>query len=96
MLLTAEPVVAGETVKVGVVPAALTVHGPQARASIGTFEHSTAVGDLNADGVADLVILSPTASEPASARLVCGAVYVLFGPSSCSPGSLGVVRERPE
>ncbi|MFC2173812.1 hypothetical protein ACFLU6_14465 [Acidobacteriota bacterium] len=37
-------------------------------------------GDLNGDGVMDLVLGARAASGPANSRLACGELYVVFGP----------------
>jgi hypothetical protein len=43
------------------------------------FARSAATGDLNADGIVDLVLGVPFADGPSNSRAGCGEVYVLYG-----------------
>ncbi|MFC2173358.1 hypothetical protein ACFLU6_12095 [Acidobacteriota bacterium] len=71
------PLSAGTSVDLRTAPADVVIHGA------GTFDNlggAVAVGDLNGDGLGDLVIGAPHAEGPADQRLQAGEVYVLFGP----------------
>lgn len=68
-----------EIVTVGIVPAALTIHGPLADDPI-VWRGTTAVGDLNLDGFPDLVIAIRDGDGPASSRTEAGEVHGRFGP----------------
>lgn len=60
-----------------------TVIGPRADAQIGRM---FAVGDLNGDGVDDLVVCDPVADSATESRFrKSGRVYVLFAPSQAAP-----------
>jgi hypothetical protein len=53
---------------------------------------SLAVGDINGDGIADLIIGAPSAAGPENRRPDAGEVYVIFGPP---PASLDLARSKP-
>jgi len=44
-----------------------------------TFGSSVAVGDVNGDGIADIVVAAPAADGPSNTRSSAGEVYVIFG-----------------
>ncbi|MGQ9602118.1 MAG: PKD domain-containing protein [Candidatus Bipolaricaulia bacterium] len=53
---------------------------------------SLAVGDINGDGIADLIIGAPSAAGPENRRPDAGEVYIVFGPP---PASLDLARSKP-
>lgn len=53
---------------------------------------SLATGDINGDGIADLIIGAPSAAGPENRRENAGEVYVIFGPP---PASLDLARTKP-
>jgi hypothetical protein len=54
----------------------LVIFGPEPTASLGS---SLAVGDVNGDGIADIVMGAATSSRPDGQRLFAGTLYVIFG-----------------
>ncbi len=54
---------------------------------------SLAMGDINGDEIADLIIGAPSADGPENWRTHAGEVYVIFGPP---PASLDLARTKPD
>ena len=73
-------------------PANLTVAGADAEDDLGA---AVASGDVNEDGVADLLIGAPKADGPDETRDRAGEVYVVFGSSSLR-GALDIDRDEQD
>lgn len=54
----------------------IVIHGADANDRLGT---SLAVGDVNGDGIADIIVGAPGADGPGEARSGAGELYVIFG-----------------
>ena len=58
------------------------------------FARSLATGDLNADGITDLILGVPLADGPSNSRLSAGEVYVLYGRTSW-PATIDIRNPDP-
>ena len=54
------------------------------RKPFGQFGVAVAAGDVNADGIDDIIVSAPQADEPDGSRQAAGAVYVFFGAEEMS------------
>ncbi len=63
----------------------IVIHGADANDRLGT---SLAVGDVNGDGIADIIIGAPGADGPGETRPGAGEVYVLFGGPHLTRGTV--------
>ena len=56
----------------------VTIYGASASDGLG-FEYASCAGDLNGDGISDMILGSVLARGPLDARNACGEAYVIYG-----------------
>jgi len=61
----------------------LVIFGPEPTASLGS---SLALGDVNGDGIQDILAGAATSSQPRGERLFAGTLYVIFGARQWASG----------
>ena len=68
-----------DTIDLSVTPANVTIYGNAADNRLGV---SVSSGDINGDGIADVIIGAPWADPPPGGRGNAGAAYVIYGSAS--------------
>ncbi|MBI4470767.1 MAG: FG-GAP repeat protein, partial [Acidobacteria bacterium] len=80
-----QPILAGGTVLDLALGADLTIYGGFNEDRLGV---SVSVGDVNNDGIDDVVMGAPGSDGPGAARSFCGSIHVFFGSRGLRPGSI--------